>query len=97
MVVPGEWSARPDGNRTLVTHRVYDVAQGMRWGVPLANRFFIGFTEKTRNGFERTIIDVACDLCGAAVRVRWCSEQLSATSAGRSRRCVPVRRLVVAA
>jgi hypothetical protein len=58
----GEWSAHPHGNNTLVTHRVYNVAQGMRWGVPLANRFFIGFTEKTRNGFQRAITDVSQQL-----------------------------------
>jgi hypothetical protein len=55
----GEWSAHPDGNRTLVTHRVYNVAPAMRWAVPLANRFFIGFTQKTRNGFQYTITEIS--------------------------------------
>ena len=55
----GEWSAHPAGNRTLVTHRVYNVAPAMRWGVPLANRFFIGFAQKTRNGFQHTITEIS--------------------------------------
>lgn len=55
----GEWSAHPDGNRTVVTHRVYNVAQAMRWGVPLANRFFIGFAQKTRDSFQHSIIETA--------------------------------------
>jgi hypothetical protein len=58
----GEWSAQPDGNRTLVTHRVYNVAPAMRWGVPLANRFFIGFARKTRDGLQRTIIEISQEL-----------------------------------
>jgi hypothetical protein len=58
----GEWSAHPDGNRTLVTHRVYNVAPAMRWAVPLANRFFIGFTQKTRNGFQHTITEISQQL-----------------------------------
>lgn len=55
----GEWSAEPDGAGTRVTHRVFNVAQWMRWGVPLANRFFIGFREVTRTGFEQGINDIA--------------------------------------
>jgi hypothetical protein len=31
----------------------------MRWAVPLANRFFIGFTQKTRNGFQHTITEIS--------------------------------------
>ncbi|MEO3854068.1 hypothetical protein [Acrocarpospora sp. B8E8] len=58
----GEWTAEPDGERTRVTHRVYNVAQWMRWGVPLANRFFIGFTAHTRNGFEEAITEIARQL-----------------------------------
>jgi hypothetical protein len=58
----GEWSARPDGNRTLVTHRVYDVAPAMGWAVPLANRFFIGFARKTRDGFQQTVNGISRQL-----------------------------------
>ena len=62
----GEWSAEPDGDRTRVVHRVYNVAQQGRWAVPLANRFFIGFTAATRLGFERAITDVAQQLGATA-------------------------------
>jgi hypothetical protein len=55
----GEWSAEPDGAGTRVTHRVINVAQWLRWMVPLANRFFIGFEEETRTGFERGINTIA--------------------------------------
>jgi hypothetical protein len=58
----GEWSAHPDGNRTLVTRRVYNVAPAMRWAVPLANRFFIGFAQKTRNGFQHTVTEISQQL-----------------------------------
>jgi len=58
----GEWSAHPDKNHTLVTHRVYNVAQAMRWAVPLANRFFISFTQNTGNRFQHTITDIARQL-----------------------------------
>jgi hypothetical protein len=58
----GEWSAQPDGTRTLVTHRVYNVAPALRWAVPLANRFFIGFRPKTRNGFQHTITEISQQL-----------------------------------
>jgi hypothetical protein len=34
----------------------------MRWGVPLANRFFIGFAQKTRNGFQHTVTEIAQQL-----------------------------------
>lgn len=65
----GEWSAERDGSGTLVIHRVYNVAQSMRWGVPLANRFFVGFGESTRNEFERLILAVARQLGTTASRV----------------------------
>jgi hypothetical protein len=55
----GEWSAEPDGGGTRVTHRVINVAQWLRWMVPLANRFFVGFEETTRTGFEQGITDIA--------------------------------------
>ncbi|MEV6347097.1 hypothetical protein [Actinoplanes sp. NPDC051851] len=55
----GEWSAQSHGDHTLVTHRVYNVAQTMRWGVPLANRLFIGFARNTRDRFQQRITDMA--------------------------------------
>jgi hypothetical protein len=44
----------------------------MRWGVPLANRFFIGFARNTRNRFQHTITDVArqLDTTGYLIPVR---------------------------
>ncbi|MGR6917490.1 hypothetical protein ACU635_24915 [[Actinomadura] parvosata] len=47
----GEWSVEPHPQGALVVHRVFNVAQRLRWGVPLANRLFIGFAESTRTGF----------------------------------------------
>jgi hypothetical protein len=40
------------GPASVVTHRVYNVAEWMRWGVPLANRLFIGYREKVESGFD---------------------------------------------
>ncbi len=42
-----------------MTHRVFNVAQWMRWGVPLANRLFIGFEDNTRTGFEQGLNEIA--------------------------------------
>ncbi|WP_206185123.1 hypothetical protein [Thermoactinospora rubra] len=54
----GEWHASPHPEGTLLVHRVYNVAQWMRWGVPLANKFFIGFRETTRDGFAQGIAEI---------------------------------------
>jgi hypothetical protein len=51
----GEWSVLPHPEGARVVHRVYNVAARMRWGVPLANRFFIGFEERTREAFAAGI------------------------------------------
>ncbi|MFG1708507.1 hypothetical protein ACFLIM_35440 [Nonomuraea sp. M3C6] len=62
----GEWSvtAHPEGTR--VVHRVYDVAEWMRWGVPLANRFFIGFPKRTREAFAEGLARIGNQLgCSA--------------------------------
>ncbi|SDM10612.1 hypothetical protein [Nonomuraea jiangxiensis] len=47
----GEWSvtAHPEGARVVL--RVYNVADRLGWGVPLANRFFVGFGARTRQTF----------------------------------------------
>ncbi|RSN63743.1 hypothetical protein DMH01_12575 [Amycolatopsis sp. WAC 04182] len=37
----------------------YDVATWSRWAVPLANRFFVGFAERVRDGFDRMLGDLA--------------------------------------
>ncbi|NUR91770.1 MAG: hypothetical protein HOY71_47490 [Nonomuraea sp.] len=62
----GEWSvlAHPEGARLV--HRVYNVARRGRWGVPLANRFFIGFDRRTREGFAAGLDRMAKQLgCSA--------------------------------
>ncbi|MBG0827030.1 hypothetical protein HS041_04535 [Planomonospora sp. ID67723] len=47
----GEYTVGPHPEGTLLTHRVYNAASRGRWAVPLANRFFAGFGESTRDGF----------------------------------------------
>ncbi|MEV6865629.1 hypothetical protein AB0M44_32095 [Streptosporangium subroseum] len=47
----GEYTVEPHPAGTLLTHRVFNVASRGRWGVPLANRFFIGFAKNSRDGF----------------------------------------------
>lgn len=42
-------TADPAGSR--VEHRVVNAAEWGRWGVPLANRFFLGYREKVAAGF----------------------------------------------
>lgn len=46
----GEISAAPDGSRTTLTYRVYNIAGRSAWAVPLANRFFIGYRKTVRDG-----------------------------------------------
>ncbi|GAA0925602.1 hypothetical protein [Nonomuraea longicatena] len=62
---PPERVAAPSGSR--LTHSVYNVAQRMRWAVPLANRFFVGFGDRTRDGFAEGLRDLAAEL-GCAAR-----------------------------
>ncbi|MFB4262227.1 hypothetical protein [Nonomuraea sp. GTA35] len=54
----GEWSVEPHPQGALLVHRVFNVAQWMRWAVPLANRLFVGFAETTRKGFTELLADV---------------------------------------
>ncbi|GGS55785.1 hypothetical protein GCM10010156_12880 [Planobispora rosea] len=51
----GEWSVEPHPEGALLIHRVFDVAQRMRWAVAPANRFFIGFAGNTRKGFAESL------------------------------------------
>jgi hypothetical protein len=46
----GEISAAPDGDRTTLTYRVYNIAGRSAWAVPLANRFFVGYRRTVRDG-----------------------------------------------
>jgi Polyketide cyclase / dehydrase and lipid transport. len=60
----GEWTVSPHPDGSLLVHRVYNVAQWLRWGVPLANRFFIGFRKATRasfaDGLRRLAAEIGC-------------------------------------
>lgn len=47
----GEWSVEPHPEGALLVHRVFNVARWARWGVPLANRMFVGFAGSTRAAF----------------------------------------------
>ncbi|MFB6890287.1 hypothetical protein ACFCX4_13330 [Kitasatospora sp. NPDC056327] len=52
----GEYEVTEEAGRTRVTHRVFNVAgRGSRWAVPLANKFFIGFRERTTAGFHELL------------------------------------------
>lgn len=49
----GEYTIEPDDQGgTRFTHQVFNVAQWMRWAVPLANKGFVGFRETTRQGIK---------------------------------------------
>ncbi|MEV6157217.1 hypothetical protein AB0L53_43440 [Nonomuraea sp. NPDC052129] len=62
----GEWSLAEHPQGTLVVHRVHNVAEWLRWAVPLANRFFIGFDEATRKRFTERLAQIGADLgCSA--------------------------------
>ncbi|WP_414940516.1 hypothetical protein [Amycolatopsis sp. cmx-11-51] len=54
----GEYTVEEDPAGARVTHRVYNVASRGRWAVPLANRFFLGFAERTREGLDRMMGDL---------------------------------------
>ncbi|MEV0613571.1 hypothetical protein AB0I81_09620 [Nonomuraea sp. NPDC050404] len=64
----GEWSVLPHPEGARVVHRVYNVAEWLRWGVPLANRFFIGFAEQTRQAFADGLSAIGTRL-GCATRL----------------------------
>ncbi|MFF0573308.1 hypothetical protein ACFY19_16030 [Streptosporangium saharense] len=61
----GEHTVEPHPEGTLLVHRVFNVAERRRWAVPLANRFFAGFGDRTRDGFARGLRRVGHELgCG---------------------------------
>ncbi|GLZ75534.1 hypothetical protein Afil01_03410 [Actinorhabdospora filicis] len=65
----GEWALTGREGGTLLTHRVRNVAgAGSRWAVPLANNFFRGFPERTRQGFLAGLTRVGEHL-GCATRL----------------------------
>jgi hypothetical protein len=64
----GEWTVAPHPEGALLVHRVYNVARRLRWGVPVANRFFIGFRRATRASFADGLRRLAAEL-GCAARL----------------------------
>ncbi|GAA3143904.1 hypothetical protein [Nonomuraea roseoviolacea] len=58
----GEWTLAPVAEGTRLTHRVYNVATSLRWGVPLANRFFLGYDRTTRDSFAAGLTRLGADL-----------------------------------
>ncbi|WNV86790.1 hypothetical protein [Umezawaea sp. Da 62-37] len=64
----GEHHALPHPEGTRYVHRVYNVAQWWRWGVPLANKLFIGYRAGMREGMRRGLERHAAEL-GCLVRL----------------------------
>ncbi|MEU1877588.1 hypothetical protein ABZ470_09750 [Streptosporangium sp. NPDC020072] len=61
----GEHTVEPHPEGTLLIHRVFNVAEQGRWAVPLANRFFAGLGDRTRNGFAEGLRRLGLELgCG---------------------------------
>jgi hypothetical protein len=58
----GEYAVEAHPRGTCLRHRVYDVAERMRWGVPPANRFFIGFTSRQKQNFAALLARVGAEL-----------------------------------
>jgi len=55
----GEYRVTPDPAGARVEHRVVNAASRGRWGVPLANRFFVGFRARTAAGFARLLEELS--------------------------------------
>lgn len=55
----GEWHLEPHPEGTLILYSVYNVATRARWGVSLANRFFVGFDRTVRNSLMEAASTVA--------------------------------------
>ena len=54
----GEYRVTADPAGARVEHRVVNAASWGRWGVPLANRFFIGFRKEVTRGFGRLLAEL---------------------------------------
>ena len=54
----GEYRVTADPAGARVEHRVVNAASWGRWGVPLANRFFVGFRKEVATGFDRLLDDL---------------------------------------
>ncbi|MEV6623996.1 hypothetical protein AB0M83_15510 [Amycolatopsis sp. NPDC051106] len=55
----GEYRVTADPGGARVEHRVVNAATWGRWGVPLANRFFLGFRARTAAAFARMLEELA--------------------------------------
>ncbi|MEA5366582.1 hypothetical protein VA596_44125 [Amycolatopsis sp., V23-08] len=54
----GEYRVTADPAGSRVEHRVVNAAEWGRWGVPLANRFFLGYREKVAAGFAGLLAEL---------------------------------------
>ena len=54
----GEYRVTADPAGARVEHRVVNAASWGRWGVPLANRFFVGFRKEVTAGFGRLLAEL---------------------------------------
>ncbi|HET6705271.1 hypothetical protein, partial [Amycolatopsis sp.] len=54
----GEYRVTADPVGARVEHRVVNAASRGRWGVPLANRFFVGFRQEVSAGVGRLLADL---------------------------------------
>lgn len=62
----GEYRLAPDPSGTLLVHQLRNVAERLRWGVPLANGFFRKTAPATHAGFAALLDRVSTELgCGA--------------------------------
>ena len=48
----GEWTARGRGGTSELVYRVRNVAERAVWAVPLANRLFLGFRERSQRAVD---------------------------------------------
>jgi hypothetical protein len=60
----GEISASAPGGHTVVTYRVFNIAQQGAWAVPLANRLFIGYDRKVRKSAAGLAQAIESNLAG---------------------------------
>jgi hypothetical protein len=58
----GETTVEPDPLGARITYQVFNVAERLRWAVPLANRFFLGAREQYADGFAAGLRRLGDDL-----------------------------------
>ncbi|QFU92813.1 hypothetical protein [Amycolatopsis sp. YIM 10] len=64
----GEYLVEPAAGGSRVVHRVFNVARSPVWIVALANRLFLGFGERTREGVGELLARIGDEL-GCAARL----------------------------